>query len=46
MSKTVQDILNELPPDKYRELLGIKSANPLNEAFEKGVRTTRVPAAV
>ena len=35
MSKTVQDILNELPPDKYRELLGIKSANPLNEAFEK-----------
>lgn len=35
MSKTVQEILDELSSDEYTELLGVKSANPLNEAFIK-----------
>lgn len=35
MSKTVKEILNELSPEKFAELLGIKSENPLNEAFLK-----------
>ena len=35
MSKTIQDIINELSADKYAELLGVKSDNPLGKAFLK-----------
>lgn len=35
MGKTVKEILEGLPQEKYDELLGIKSDNPLNEAFLK-----------
>ena len=35
MSKTIQDVINELSADKYAELLGVKSDNPLGDAFLK-----------